>query len=66
MSVTFTGDAPGSPTMNLANANAVALLGALGLDPDQSDMVGSVSIPEARRALIEESAALGSKKIIWD
>ena len=38
-----------APVLNLANGNAVLLLGALGLDSAPS---GELSVPEARRAII--------------
>lgn len=41
-----------APTLNLANANAIALLRALRLGGVEGDLVGSCSIPEARRAVI--------------
>lgn len=38
--------------MNLANGNAVILLEALGIPPNPYGLIGQLTIPEARRALI--------------
>ncbi len=38
--------------MNLANGNAVILLTALGVEPNPYGLIGQLTIPEARRALI--------------
>lgn len=38
--------------MNLANGNAAALAAALGIEPPNDPYLGSVTLPEARRALL--------------